>query len=169
MDVFYLHLPENAAQLNTTNCSISYVSFQIVDSCTPVLHAKTDRGFCYIGSKQPSSALSPTVTMSSQLDLSTPSLLWHAYVTQLWHPHPGSWVTKIAYSFRVLAFLVILPVLILSLLVRSAVRALSRLRSRSPLAGHHLVRDRPHARHRGRREGVDQRPARAAAGRRSSH
>jgi hypothetical protein len=36
----------------------------------------------------------------------------------LWNPHPSSWVTKVAYSFRVLAFLLILPVLILTLLVR---------------------------------------------------
>jgi len=34
----------------------------------------------------------------------------------LWNPHPSSWVTKVAYSFRVLAFLLILPVLILTLL-----------------------------------------------------
>jgi len=37
-------------------------------------------------------------------------------VKYLWNPHPSSWITKVAYSFRVLAFLLILPVLILTLL-----------------------------------------------------
>jgi len=45
----------------------------------------------------------------------TPRFVWHAYVKYLWSPHPTAWVTKVAYSFRVLAFLLILPVLILTL------------------------------------------------------
>ncbi|KAG1729195.1 uncharacterized protein EDB91DRAFT_1060116 [Suillus paluster] len=47
---------------------------------------------------------------------STPRLIWHTYVEYLWHPHPSSWVSKIAYSFRVFAFLLILPVVILTML-----------------------------------------------------
>ncbi|KAG2079188.1 hypothetical protein BDR04DRAFT_25883 [Suillus decipiens] len=54
---------------------------------------------------------------SSHLSFSsTPRLVWHAYVEYLWNPHPGSWVSQVAYSFRILAFLLILPVVILTLL-----------------------------------------------------
>lgn len=54
---------------------------------------------------------------SSHLSFSsTPRLLWHAYIEYLWNPHPGSWVSQVAYSFRILAFLLILPVVILTLL-----------------------------------------------------
>lgn len=54
---------------------------------------------------------------SSHLSLSSaPRLVWHAYIEYLWNPHPGSWVSQVAYSFRVLAFLLILPVVILTLL-----------------------------------------------------
>lgn len=54
---------------------------------------------------------------SSHLSFSsTPRLVWHAYIEYLWNPHPGSWVSQVAYSFRILAFLLILPVVILTLL-----------------------------------------------------
>lgn len=54
---------------------------------------------------------------SSHLSFSsTPRLLWNAYIEYLWNPRPGSWVSQVAYSFRILAFLLILPVVILTLL-----------------------------------------------------
>ncbi|KAG1746204.1 hypothetical protein EDB19DRAFT_384544 [Suillus lakei] len=54
---------------------------------------------------------------SSHLSFSSaPRLVWHAYIEYLWNPHPGSWVSQVAYSFRILAFLLILPVVILTLL-----------------------------------------------------
>lgn len=49
---------------------------------------------------------------------SAPRRVWHAYIEYLWNPLPGSWVTQVAYSFRILAFLLILPVVVLTLLVR---------------------------------------------------
>lgn len=56
--------------------------------------------------------------MSSQYSshLSAPRLVWHAYIKYLWNPHPDSWVSQVAYSFRILAFLLILPAVILTLL-----------------------------------------------------
>lgn len=54
---------------------------------------------------------------SSHLSFSSaPRLVWHAYIEYLWNPHPGSWVSQVAYSFRILAFLLILPAVILTLL-----------------------------------------------------
>ncbi|KAG1832511.1 hypothetical protein EV424DRAFT_32131 [Suillus variegatus] len=47
---------------------------------------------------------------------SAPRRVWHAYIEYLWNPLPGSWVTQVAYSFRILAFLLILPVVVLTLL-----------------------------------------------------
>lgn len=58
-----------------------------------------------------SSQYSPHLSFSS-----APRLIWHAYIEYLWNPHPSSWVSKIASSFRVLAFLLILPVVILAML-----------------------------------------------------
>ncbi|KAG2150915.1 hypothetical protein DEU56DRAFT_908550 [Suillus clintonianus] len=58
-----------------------------------------------------SSQYSPHLYFSS-----APRLVWHAYTEYLWNPLPGSWVGQVAYSFRILAFLLILPVVILTLL-----------------------------------------------------
>lgn len=47
-----------------------------------------------------------------------PRLIWDAYIECLWNYQPESWVGRIASTFRVLAVVVILPVVILTLLVR---------------------------------------------------
>ncbi|KAF9482173.1 hypothetical protein BDN70DRAFT_991388 [Pholiota conissans] len=53
----------------------------------------------------------------TQIDpLSIPHTLWIFYLEYLWFYEPNSWVAKIAYSCRVLAILVSLPVVILGLL-----------------------------------------------------
>lgn len=46
-----------------------------------------------------------------------PHVLWQYYLQYLWHFSPDSWVAKVAYTFRVLAIILILPLLILALLV----------------------------------------------------
>lgn len=50
--------------------------------------------------------------------LSIPGTLWAYYLEYLWFYEPDSWVATIAYSCRVLAVLISLPVIILGLLVR---------------------------------------------------
>ncbi|KAF8973097.1 hypothetical protein BDZ97DRAFT_1912676 [Flammula alnicola] len=47
---------------------------------------------------------------------SVPQTLWAYYIQYLWFYEPNSWVAKIAYSFRILAILVSLPIVILGLL-----------------------------------------------------
>jgi len=47
---------------------------------------------------------------------STPRLLWDAYVDYLWNYQPGSWVGRTASSFRILAVILILPIVFLTLL-----------------------------------------------------
>jgi len=49
-----------------------------------------------------------------------PRLLWETYTEYLWNHQPGSWVGRTASTFRVLALVVVLPVVILTLLVRTA-------------------------------------------------
>ncbi|KAL4080267.1 hypothetical protein V8B97DRAFT_724401 [Scleroderma yunnanense] len=61
----------------------------------------------------PSSQISD---VSSYSWSTVPHLLWGAYIEHLWNPQPGSWVGRTAATFRVLAFLVVLPVVILTLL-----------------------------------------------------
>jgi len=46
-----------------------------------------------------------------------PGTIWTYYVKYLWLYEPDSWVARIAYSCRVLAILVSLPIIILGLLV----------------------------------------------------
>jgi hypothetical protein len=46
-----------------------------------------------------------------------PRFLWDYYVQYLWAYKPSSWVARIAYTSRLLAILLILPVLVLTLLV----------------------------------------------------
>jgi hypothetical protein len=48
---------------------------------------------------------------------SIPGTLWACYVKYLWLYEPDSWVARIAYSCRVLAILVSLPIIVLGLLV----------------------------------------------------
>ena len=48
---------------------------------------------------------------------SIPGLLWAYYVQYLWSYESDSWVARIAYSCRILAILVSLPIIILGLLV----------------------------------------------------
>lgn len=45
-----------------------------------------------------------------------PGFIWNAYVKNLWNYQPESWVGRAASTFRVLAAVVILPVVILTLL-----------------------------------------------------
>lgn len=45
-----------------------------------------------------------------------PRLLWDTYTEYLWNHQPGSWVGRTASTFRVLALVVVLPVVILTLL-----------------------------------------------------
>jgi hypothetical protein len=53
----------------------------------------------------------------SQGSLSTiPSLLWEYYLEYLWFYEPGTGVARIAYTFRVLAFLLIIPMTGITLL-----------------------------------------------------
>jgi len=47
---------------------------------------------------------------------SIPGLLWAYYVQNLWNYESSSWVARIAYSCRILAILVSLPIIILGLL-----------------------------------------------------
>ncbi|KZT10952.1 uncharacterized protein LAESUDRAFT_734664 [Laetiporus sulphureus 93-53] len=48
--------------------------------------------------------------------LFVPSYLWSLYVTHLWNYEPGSWVDDTASTFRLLAFVVIAPFVLLTLL-----------------------------------------------------
>ncbi|KAH0827373.1 hypothetical protein J3R83DRAFT_4023 [Lanmaoa asiatica] len=42
--------------------------------------------------------------------------LWDAYVAYLWYYQPNSWVGRLASTFRILAAVLILPVILLTLL-----------------------------------------------------
>ncbi|KAI0958581.1 hypothetical protein AcV7_004368 [Taiwanofungus camphoratus] len=48
--------------------------------------------------------------------LSAPGALWHLYVEHLWYYSPHSWVASVASTCRVLAFVVIAPFVLLTLL-----------------------------------------------------
>ena len=75
--------------------------------------------------------------------LTLPTTLWDLYVEYLWDYKPGSWVGSAASTFRLLAFLSILPFVILTLLVRSvssvALFSYEWLLTRT--SGRHLIRD----------------------------
>ena len=59
-----------------------------------------------------------TSEFTSQVSPSSiPGLLWAFYVQFLWNYESDSWVARIAYSCRILAILVSLPIIILGLLV----------------------------------------------------
>ncbi|KAH8119102.1 hypothetical protein DFH11DRAFT_422118 [Phellopilus nigrolimitatus] len=58
--------------------------------------------------------LSPDVSGAALLAL--PARLWHLYVACLWDAQRGSWVARVASTFRILAILVIFPFVVLSLL-----------------------------------------------------
>jgi len=45
-----------------------------------------------------------------------PSQLWRLYVAYLWDPAPGSWVSAIAYMFRIVAIAIVFPFALLTLL-----------------------------------------------------
>lgn len=49
--------------------------------------------------------------------LALPVRLWRLYVDHLWHVQPGSWVARSTSTFQFLAYLIILPFLLLTLLV----------------------------------------------------
>ncbi|KAI0256273.1 hypothetical protein BJV78DRAFT_1278799 [Lactifluus subvellereus] len=48
--------------------------------------------------------------------LAVPAYLWNGYIVYLWNYDSNSWVATIAYVFRILAIIAILPTLVLSLL-----------------------------------------------------
>ncbi|KAF8441672.1 hypothetical protein L210DRAFT_973172 [Boletus edulis BED1] len=54
--------------------------------------------------------------VSSYSALTLPYRLWDAYVTYLWHYQPNSWVSRVASTFRILALVLVLPVVLLTLL-----------------------------------------------------
>ena len=54
---------------------------------------------------------------SSASILSAPLYLWDLYITYLWNYKPGTWVYRIAQTSWILAFMVITPFIILTLLV----------------------------------------------------
>ncbi|PSR81191.1 hypothetical protein PHLCEN_2v6526 [Hermanssonia centrifuga] len=56
--------------------------------------------------------------MSASSVLYAPFNLWDLYVEYLWNYKPGSWVERTASTFRVFAFVVITPFILLTLLVR---------------------------------------------------
>lgn len=62
------------------------------------------------------------LTMSTTALFSAPLYLWHLYVKYLWNYKPGSWVERTASTFRVMAFLVIAPFVILTMLVHTSHR-----------------------------------------------
>ena len=49
--------------------------------------------------------------------LTVPEKLWRLYVDHLWNFQPGSWVTRAASTFQFLAYLIITPFALLTLLV----------------------------------------------------
>ena len=51
---------------------------------------------------------------------SLPHAIWHLYLDTLVHYGPGSWVAQTASTCRVLAFAIIVPFVLLTLLVRPA-------------------------------------------------
>lgn len=51
--------------------------------------------------------------------VSLPAHLWRLYVEYLWDPAPGSWVSRTASTFRILAYFMIAPFCILTLVVSS--------------------------------------------------
>ncbi|KDR75185.1 hypothetical protein GALMADRAFT_279957 [Galerina marginata CBS 339.88] len=57
-----------------------------------------------------------TLQVSQISPTSIPGTLWAYYIEYLWLYKPDSWVARMAYSFRVLAILVSLPIVILGLL-----------------------------------------------------
>lgn len=63
------------------------------------------------------SSLTSRVSVSP---LTVPTLVWECYLEYLWFYEPSSWVARTAYGFRVLAFLLVFPITVLTLLVRTA-------------------------------------------------
>ncbi|KAF8839484.1 hypothetical protein BDN67DRAFT_1070020 [Paxillus ammoniavirescens] len=63
------------------------------------------------------------MSLSQTSFASTPRLLWDAYVDYLWNYQPGSWVGRTASSFRILAVILVLPIVFLTLLVCTFVSA----------------------------------------------
>jgi hypothetical protein len=78
-------------------------------------------------------------------------MFWEYYLEYLWFYDEGSWVATIASTFRVMAFILILPMIAISLLVRLlhpslSVRVYSTLFI--SLQGYHFLPYRSHARYR---------------------
>jgi len=63
-----------------------------------------------------STTTTPDMTEVTLAFASLPRQLWLWYLENLWSPPPGSWVRSVAYTFRVLAILLILPFACLTLL-----------------------------------------------------
>lgn len=77
-----------------------------------------------VGTRSTFAPFLPNTIMSTTASslASAPFFLWNLYLEHLWDYKPGSWVQRTASSFRVLAFIVIMPFAILTLLVRLFIR-----------------------------------------------
>ena len=67
-------------------------------------------------------ALALALALRPMSPTSIPALLWRWYIDALWNYSPDSWVASTAYTFRLLALIVILPGVLLTLLVRAFLR-----------------------------------------------
>ncbi|KAF7376372.1 hypothetical protein MSAN_00052700 [Mycena sanguinolenta] len=58
------------------------------------------------------------LSSSSMSFSSMPGMIWSFYIDYLWNwtDHPNSWISRIAYTCRVLAILLIMPIVVLTLL-----------------------------------------------------
>ena len=74
--------------------------------------------------EQPTPSKAPPLALAlrAMSPASIPALLWRWYVDALWNYSPDSWVASTAYTFRLLALIVILPGVLLTLLVRALLR-----------------------------------------------
>ena len=60
--------------------------------------------------------------LSTTVFASTPAYLWHLYVDNLVNYKADSWVYSIASTCRLLAFVIIIPFILLTLLVRRSMQ-----------------------------------------------
>jgi len=79
--------------------------------------------------------VTPEISLSS-----LPSLLWGYYLEYLWFYDERSWVARAAYTFRVLAIILIIPMIGISLLVSFSLAApLFDFIYFEFIQGHHLL------------------------------
>ncbi|KAF8550079.1 hypothetical protein OG21DRAFT_1514503 [Imleria badia] len=63
-----------------------------------------------------SESSSSTLLVGCHVASTFPRRLWDAYVTYLWYYQPNSWIGRVASTFRILAVVLVLPVVLLTLL-----------------------------------------------------